>query len=250
MDHQGRQPAGECRSLQFQADGPGRAQPHRPRLRARPDETNRLYPARAGAGTPKPRTSAGSVRSGRRAAARSSSCPATAPSATACRSAPCPTCRRPSFPISTRPIPRSRAHPCPKSSCPPAAPCPRPRARATTAARHASSRPLARSAAPCAPPLGRAARWPALRLHAAGRAHRGLSRTDRRRRERRRRSAFPSISKAIAAAGRAHQRHPRRARSRRHRGQHPSRLQLAGLRRRPPRSTRRPARPGSAPTSS
>jgi uncharacterized protein (DUF2126 family) len=36
--------------------------------------------------------------------------------------------------------------------------------------------------------LGRAARRAALRLHAAGRAHRGLSRTDRRRRKRRRRT--------------------------------------------------------------
>ena len=53
------------------------------------------------------------------------------------------------------------------------------------------------------------------------------------------------------AARSAPQRHPRRARSRRHRGQHPSGVELAGLRgdhRR--RSTRKRGSPGSAPTSS
>jgi hypothetical protein len=50
---------------------------------------------------------------------------------------------------------------------------------------------------------------------------------------------------------RAPQRRARRARSGRHRGQYPPRRQLAGMRATsPPRSTRKHARPGSAPTSS
>ena len=100
--------------------------------------------------------------------------------------------------------------------------------------------------------LGRAARRPALRLHAAGRERRGLPRPRRRRRGRGPRARPADPHRGLRAAARpAAERDPRRPRPRRDRGEHPPRALVGRLRRDHHRaSTRRRARPASAPTSS
>ena len=75
---------------------------------------------------------------------------------------------------------------------------------------------------------GRAARRPALRVHAAGRTAGGLSRTARRGRSDRGRARHAGARRRLRAAARpAPERHQGDARSRRHRGQCSSRRQLA-----------------------
>ena len=77
----------------------------------------------------------------------------------------------------------------------------------------------------------RAARRPFVRLRAAGRAARGLSRARRRHRSDRSRSRDADPDRRLWAALRsAHQRHQGHPRSRRDRGQHPSRRALAARR--------------------
>ena len=100
--------------------------------------------------------------------------------------------------------------------------------------------------------LGRSARRTGVRVHAAGRNARGLSRADRDHRSDRGRARPAGPCRRLSAAARsAPQRHQGDARPRRHRGQHPSRGILARSGRRSrSRSTRTPAPAGSAPTSS
>ena len=174
-----------------------------------------------------------------------------------------PISRRPTTRIWCRPI-RSRARePLPD----PAAPAPPSRPRARSAPRGERAGVLARPR--CRHPLAEAPRPPAaipvrtalaveprdgtaLRVHAAGRAARGLSRAARRRRGDRRRARPADPHRGLSAAARpAPQRHQGDARSRRHRGQHPSGGDLArGGRDHHRGSTRRRGSPGSAPTSS
>ena len=99
---------------------------------------------------------------------------------------------------------------------------------------------------------GRAARRPALRVHAAGREARGLSRASRRRRgDRRRAQAADPYRRLSAAARSAAERDQGHARSRRHRGQHPSGHILARSGRHHAHRLRGgPSVAGSAPTSS
>ena len=99
---------------------------------------------------------------------------------------------------------------------------------------------------------GRAARRAAVRVHAAGRTARGLSRAARRGRSDRGGARPAGARRGLCAAARpAPERHQGDARSRRHRGQRPSGRELArGGRDHPQRSTRRPGSRGSAPTSS
>ena len=265
MAAQGRQAARQCRPVQFQAGGPGGAQPHGASLRARADQAVGLCAAGPALEQPGGRRRAGARRNGRRGAAGCSWCRATRRSATACRWARCPTCRRRSSPTSCRSTRRCRAGRCrrAKRSCRPA----RPNSKAPTRWRAARRRLVHRGDRPAGPgragarrdrrrgahrAFGRAARRPALRLHAAGRGAGGLSRTDRGGRECGEGDRPAGPYRGLRAAARsAPQRHPRRARSRRHRGQHPSGLELGGLRRDDRRrSTRRRGRRGSAPTSS
>ena len=265
MAAQGRQAARQCRSVQFEAGGPGGAQPHGARLRARPDQADAATCCRCSAGTRRPPARAGARRNGRRGAAGCSWCRAIRRSATACRSARCPMCRRRSIPISCRSIRRCRAAPLPARAEILAEPA------AADGSRFAArpGRGLLHRRSGAAGPrragawrdrrrgahrhLRRAARRPAVRLHAAGRGAGGLSRAGRRGREaRRRKIGLPVHIEGYGAAARsAPQRHPRRARSRRHRGQHPSGVELGRIASRPRRrSTRRRGSRGSAPTSS
>ena len=129
----------------------------------------------------------GAARNGRRAEARSILCRATARSAIACRSAPCPTCRRRRFPMSFRPIRPPRASRCPPFEAPQrgaqrvasfaaAEVGPGGAGAGRTDARRHQRRGAHRD-------LGRGARRAPQRVHAAGRAARGLSRADRRGRD-------------------------------------------------------------------
>ncbi len=99
---------------------------------------------------------------------------------------------------------------------------------------------------------GRAARRLALRVHAAGREARGLSRASRRGRGDRRRAQPAGPRRRLSAAARsAHQHRQGDAGSRRHRGQHPAGAIRGATRSTSPApSTRRRGCRGSAPTSS
>ena len=176
------------------------------------------------------RAAAGSARFGRCAAAGCSWCPAIRRSVSGCRSARCPTSSRSTSRISCRKT-RSRS----------AARCPtRPRWRAHSPATAAPDRPPRRAAALKARrgpkrarsaqahsgahrARGRAARRPALRVHAADREARGLSRASRRRRSDGRRAQPAAPHRRLSAAARSAAEHDQGdARSRCHRGQHPS----------------------------
>ncbi len=130
--------------------------------------------------------------------------------------------------------------------------------RGLAAGAGAGSRPAARRR-----PLGRqhrahrdllrVARRPSLRLHAADRAHRGLSRPRHRDRGHRRGAPPAGVHRRLSAARfrSAPAELQRHARSRRHRGQHPSVDELARARRpRPRSSTRKRAPRGWAPRNS
>ena len=120
-----------------------------------------------------------------------------------------------------------------RSAAAAAAPAPRSRHRGQTQAANAGAH--------CAD--GRTARRRAVRVHAAGRAARGLSRTGRGGRGDRRRARTAGADRGLSAAGRsAHERHQGHARSRRDRGQHPSGAELA----RGVDITHRPLRGGAA----
>jgi hypothetical protein len=183
MAAQGRQAARQCRPGELQARGPRGAQPHGARVRARPDQPSGyvLPVQRWNAARPGPALALGEVEDcGAAAVPRARR---QRRSATACRSARCPMCRRRSIPTSCRATRWSRARRCrarfasdPRRAAPTA--CSRPRRAARS--RSASSRCSTRSAARCAPRSRSSRATAALRLHAAGRDARGLSRTDRR----------------------------------------------------------------------
>ena len=118
MAAQGRQAAGQCRSVELEARRPGGAQPHGARLRARADQAVGLCAAGPALEQPGGSARAGARKNGRRGAAGCSSCRATRRSATACRSARCPTCRRRSIPTSCRSTPRCRAGRCRRAKNP------------------------------------------------------------------------------------------------------------------------------------
>ena len=201
---------------------------------------------------------AGAPRSGRPAAASCSWCRAIRRSATACRSARCPTSRPTDYPhiVPLDPMRAARpparpGQPAFHDSVPQQMAGSGRRARAGRRLVHRRRHRAARTASSRSSDEidgtvrtahhRRGARRAALRLHAAGRDGRGLSRTDRRGRAGRPRNRPARPDRGLRAAARpAPQRHPRRARSRRHRGQHPSRRELARIASRPPPpSTRR-----------
>ena len=149
-----------------EAQGPRGAPPHRPRLRPRPDHALGLHPAGPGLAVPghRPPLALGEVEA--RAAAFSTSCPATARSASACRCGKLPARLR----RRTTPTPTSSTRPCraarsPTSAIAPRAGRPSRRSRSRqprpadgalhrrrhAASRTRSSRSSARPAAPSAP---------------------------------------------------------------------------------------------------
>ena len=98
MAAQGRQASRQCRPVEFQARRPGRAGAHGARLRARPDQPDRLCAAGPALAVAGERSAAGAPRNGTRVAASCSWCRAIRRSATACRWARCPTCRPSEYP--------------------------------------------------------------------------------------------------------------------------------------------------------
>jgi hypothetical protein len=262
MAAQGSEPAAQRGPGQFRAADP---------------EARHRIAACSSAASPSPRASscrssagrrghrpAGAPRSGRRGAAASSSCPATARSATACRwlAALMPP---PTIPMSSTHGSDRTRHRCRTRS----------RSRPSLLDRARRSSPPIRAPRPPRPSRPRATRRtreqvPARSKAGAHRAHRRIRATGGCASSCRRSSGSRTISncRAAEAAARetrpagayrrlraaarpAPQRDPRGPRSGRDRGQHPPGVQLGRIAwRSPPPSTRKPASPGWAPTSS